>query len=127
MKVIHSLDLAGTERQVECPSGGFTSYRMLLERDWMGFGMTMTVIPPKGKQHWHYKNHLEACFCISGTGTLTDAATGTEYHIYPGVMYALDKNDDHYFEAHSTVTLVCCFNPPLKGKEVHREDGSYEA
>ena len=39
----------------------------------------------------------------------------------------LDKNDAHYFEAFEEVTLICVFNPPLTGKEVHQEDGSYES
>jgi len=50
---------------------------------------------------------------------------GKKHEIKPGIMYALDKHDLHYFKTDSRVVLICVFNPPLKGKEVHQEDGSY--
>ena len=111
---------------VPCPLGGFISNRMLLENDGMGFSISNTVIPVGEKQHWHYKNHLEACYCISGEGVLVDLETEEHHLIEPGVMYVLDKNDDHTFEALQEVTLLCVFNPPLKGTEIHGKDGSYE-
>jgi L-ectoine synthase len=107
--------------------GGFISYRFLLEEDGMFFTLTKTVIPPNGKQFWHYTHHLEACFCIQGHGQLTNTNTGDVHDIIPDTMYALDKNDPHEFEAFDEVVLICVFNPPLKGGEVHREDGSYES
>lgn len=126
MKVVDIKELAGTEKQVICPKGGFTSYRALLKDDGMGFGVCKTVIPKNDPQHWHYKNHLEACYCIEGEGTLKNLETGEEFHIKPDRMYVLDKNDDHTFQALTNrVVLISIFNPPLSGKEVHKEDGSY--
>jgi quercetin dioxygenase-like cupin family protein len=125
MKIVKIEDIKNTEREVKCPNGGFTSNRILLKSDGMGFGMTKTVIPPNGKQHWHYKNHLESCYCVSGYGILTDIKTGETYEILPDTTYVLDKNDDHYFEAIEEVVLICAFNPPLTGEEVHQDDGSY--
>jgi hypothetical protein len=88
--------------------------------------MTKTVIAPSKEKHfWHYKNHLETCYCVSGSATLTSASTGEEYEIKPDVTYVLDKNDPHYFQAHEETVLICTFNPPLKGGEVHQPDGSY--
>jgi L-ectoine synthase len=111
---------------VNCPFGGFISRRMLVESDGMGFTITNTVIPVSGKaEHWHYTQHLEACYCVSGRGILRDLATDMEHLIIPGTVYALDKHDDHTFEALEEVTLICVFNPPLKGMEIHQEDGSY--
>ena len=40
-------------------------------------------------------------------------------------MYALDKNDKHVLRARSEMKMVCVFNPPLMGKEVHGADGAY--
>lgn len=40
-------------------------------------------------------------------------------------MYALDKHDPHLFEAYEEVILICIFNPPLKGGEVHDKNGNY--
>ena len=126
MKVIRTAELEA-DRIVNCPKGGFTSNRILLAGDGMGYTMTKTVIPPNGKQFWHYKNHLESCYCVSGKGILTNDATGEEFTIEPDTTYVLDNHDAHWFEAIEEVTLVCVFNPPLTGKEVHREDGSYAA
>lgn len=126
MKVIRGSELSGMGRKINCPNDGFTSYRFLLEEDGMGYTMTKTVIPKGDPQHWHYKDHLESCYCVSGSGTLTNLATGEEHQIGPDTTYVLDKNDDHLFQAHETVTLICVFNPPLRGAEVHRNDGSYD-
>jgi quercetin dioxygenase-like cupin family protein len=124
MKVVRVSELP-EERVVACPRGGFVSHRILLDSDNMGYGMTKTVIPPNGKQHWHYKSHLESCYCISGRGEVTVIQTGEVFQIGPDVTYVLDKHDDHYFEAFEEVVLICVFNPPLTGREVHGDDGSY--
>lgn len=113
--------------KVECPNGGFTSYRYLLESDNIGFTMTKTVIPAGDTQFWHYKKHYEACMCVSGHGILVDINTGKKHFIEPDVMYALDKNDPHEFRAITDTVLICVFNPPLTGKEIHQEDGSYSS
>ena len=41
------------------------------------------------------------------------------------VMYALNKHDNHLFRATEECVLICVFNPPLTGNEVHKEDNSY--
>jgi len=127
MKVIKVADIAGTEREVHCPNGGFVSNRVLLDSDGMGYTMTKTVIPVNGKQFWHYKDHLESCYCIAGNGILTNKITGEEFSITPDTVYVLDNNDPHYFEAIEEVILICVFNPPLTGKEIHDDSGSYSA
>lgn len=127
MKVIDFNDLKGTEREVDCPNGGFKSLRILLESDKMGYTMTRTSVPKGKPQRWHYKNHLETCYCIKGHGVLTDEKTGKKYKVKPGIAYVLDKHDPHTFHATSDCVLICVFNPPLTGREVHRKDGSYVA
>lgn len=125
MKVIDINHLEHTEREVRCPRGGFVSYRFLLARDGMGFSLHKTVIPVGPPQHWHYKQHLEACYCVMGHGTLTNLKTGEKFAIVPDRCYVLDKHDDHTFQAHETTVLISVFNPPVTGKEVHGADGSY--
>lgn len=122
MKIIDLNSIEET-RKVKFHAG--ISNRILLESDGMGYTMTKTVIEPNNKQFQHYKNHLESCYCVSGLATLTNAITGEEFEIKPDVTYVLDKNDPHYFEAHETTVLICVFNPPLKGQEIHQDDGSY--
>lgn len=127
MKVIDYNDLYGTEREVDCPKGAFKSIRILLEADGMGYTVTRTSIPKSSTPHfWHYKNHLETCVCIQGWGILTNVETEEKHTIAVGDTYALDKHDAHTFQAFEDVVLICVFNPPLKGREVHREDGSYD-
>ena len=126
MKIINVKELE-KDRVVECPKGGFVSNRILLDEDNMGYTMTKTVIPVNGKQFWHYKDHLESCYCVKGKCELTNKETGETFEIHEDITYVLDKNDAHYFEAFEEVTLICVFNPPLTGKEVHKDDGSYES
>ena len=122
MKVIKTNELE-QGRQVEYASG--TSNRILLESDNVGYTLTKTVVKPGKKHYQHYKNHLESCYCVSGRGILTDAKTGQEYTIEPDTTYILDKNDPHYFEATEETVLICVFNPPLVGNELHDKEGSY--
>lgn len=122
MKVIKAAELS-QDRQVKFHSG--VSNRFLLESDGMGYTLTKTVIEPGKRVFQHYKNHLESCYCVKGRALLVNASTGEEHIIEPDVAYALDQHDPHYFEAYEETVLICVFNPPLTGKEIHREDGSY--
>lgn len=119
MKVIDVQQVAGVAF-----TGG-TSYRPVTAKDGLGFSVCKTVIPKGGPHRWHYQNHLEACYCVSGFGTLTNLATGEKFHIQPDMVYLLDKYDDHSFEAIQDVILISIFNPPLTGKEKHDEHGNY--
>ena len=125
MKIKH-LSTLPEGRVVQCPRNGFTSRRMLLEDDAMGYTITHTTVPPGRVNYWHYKNHLESCYCISGEGEITSAITAKTYPITPGTLYVLDQNDPHYVEAFETLKLICVFNPPLTGSEVHDETGAYK-
>lgn len=127
MKVINGSDLDSMNRVMEFTPGGFLSHRFLLEEDGLGYTITRTVIPPKGPQRWHYPNHLEACYCVAGQGELVDIATGEHHRITPDTLYALDKNDEHTFEAiGGPVTLICVFSPALRGDEAHKPGHTYD-
>jgi len=126
MKIINTEHLKTTDRAVKFDCG-MVSNRILLESDNMGYTLTKTEIPKGDWRHWHYKNHLETCYCVSGKGLLHDIESGAFFEIFPGMVYILDKNDDHKFLAITDTVLVCVFNPPLTGNEVHQKDGSYSA
>jgi L-ectoine synthase len=117
-------DARSTSRRVV--TDNWESVRLLLKSDGMGFSFHITTIYPGKVNEMWYQNHLEAVFCLSGRGKLKDKASGKEHTIEPGVIYALDKNDQHVLTASEALTLACVFNPPLNGKEVHNEDGAYE-
>jgi L-ectoine synthase len=124
MKIVEEFELIGSERDVD--GIGFKSLRYLLASDNMGFSLHKTIIPKGGPYYWHYKKHFEACFCVSGEGMLYDMVNKRYYSIKPNTTYVLDKNDPHTFEALTDVVLISIFNPPVTGREIHKEDGSYE-
>ncbi len=115
--------IEGTEDDVVTQN--WASRRMLLKKDGMGFSFHETVIFAGTETYIWYKNHLEAVYCVEGEGEIETIADGKKYRIEPGVMYALDQNDKHYLRAKSKLRMICVFNPPLTGKEVHDEEGVY--
>lgn len=119
-------DTIGTEQEVFAPNGNWVSRRLLLKDDNMGFSFHETVIFKGTQTMIWYKNHLEAVYCVEGEGEVETIDDGKVYSIHPGILYALDKHDHHYLRAtESDLRLLCVFNPPLVGDEVHDSDGSY--
>lgn len=112
-----------TSRKVE--SNGWDSVRLLLKSDGMGFSFHITTIYAGTEHNFHYKNHFESVYCVSGTGSIEDLATGQVHQIRPGVMYALNLHDQHILRAETEMVMACVFNPPVTGREVHLADGSY--
>jgi len=117
--------LKGTDRDVS--DAQWSSVRMLLADDAMGFSFHITTLAAGSEHTFHYKNHFESVYCMAGSGSITDLATGETHPIRPGVMYALNLHDRHTLRADKELVMACCFNPPVTGKEVHRADGSYAA
>ena len=123
--IVRSLEeIIGSDRDVAGP--GWKSRRLLLAADGMGFSLTDTVILEGASLTLEYKHHLEACYCIGGEGDIPALRDGVTHELRPFTVYALDRNDRHTVRAtNGDLRLVCVFNPPLSGREVHREDGSY--
>jgi L-ectoine synthase len=122
--IIRSLNkIIGTTRDVEWGNGN--SRRFLIEKDGMDYSLTDTITKAGTKSLLEYKNHLEACYCIEGSGEIHDTNTGEIHHISPGTMYALDKHDEHYLiTKEEDLRLVCVFSPALKGNESHSLSGN---
>ncbi|MCG1055171.1 ectoine synthase [Mycetohabitans sp. B5] len=110
-------ELMKTDRHI--PWGNGWSRRFLTEVDGMQFSLNDTIVEAGTSSLLEYRNHLEACYCISGTGQVRNAKTGETFDISPGTMYALDKNEAHYLIAHDELRLICVFSPALKGDERH--------
>ena len=91
--------------------------------------MHETTIFAGTQTHIWYKNHLEAVYCVEGSGEVELIPSGEVFRIEPGTIYALNKNDRHWLRADAggDMRLVCSFNPPLVGNEVHDADGVYAA
>lgn len=118
-------EVVGTPREIFAPNGHWISRRYLLAGEGMGFSFHETIILAGTKTHIHYQNHLEAVFCVQGRGEVELIPSGERFLIEEGVMYALDKHDEHYLSASEEMRLICVFNPPLQGDEVHDEKGVY--
>jgi L-ectoine synthase len=116
-------DARGTGRDVRTPN--WASVRLLLKSDGMGFSLHETTIFPGTETYMWYANHVEAVYCIEGEGEVETLDDGKIHPIRPGVMYALDRHDRHKLRATSPLRLICVFNPPLTGREVHDEKGVY--
>lgn len=122
--IVRRLDeLRGTRREVEAPT--WVSRRFLLAKDGMGFSMHETVLHAGTRTEMEYKHHVEAVYCIGGEGELQVVPDGPSYKIQPGTLYALDGHERHVLVASSELRMVCVFNPPCTGREVHGADGAY--
>jgi L-ectoine synthase len=104
--------------------GNGNSRRFLLKEDNMGYTLTDTIIDENTESYLEYKNHLEACYCIEGYGEIETKHEA--YAIEPGTMYALDNHEPHRLRAKTKMRLICVFNPPLSGSEIHQlnKDGA---
>lgn len=124
--VVRSLDdIKGTPSDVSGP--GWRSRRIILRADAMGCSVHDTVVSEGTELHLRYRHHLETNYCVGGEGEVVDVASGKTHAIRPGVVYALDRHDEHIVRAlKGDLRLVCVFTPALVGSETHTEDGGYE-
>jgi L-ectoine synthase len=117
-------DVENSDRMVKTDT--WTSARLSLADDNMGFSFHITTIFAGTETPIHYKNHLETVYCMSGNGEIETVADGKVYQIYPGIVYILDHHDKHLLRGGTEdMKLACVFNPPLNGREVHDKDGAY--
>lgn len=124
--IVRTLDeIAGSGRDVRAENGNWVSRRFLLRDEGMGFSFHETTIFAGTETYIWYKNHLEAVYCVGGSGEIEDLESGITHVIRDGTMYALNGHERHYLRASEDMRLICVFNPPLTGREVHDKDGAY--
>lgn len=124
--IVRTLDeITSTDRDVSAET--WRSKRLLLASDGMGFSFHETRIFAGTETRMHYKNHLEAVFCVEGEGEIESLDEGRRWEIRPGTVYALDRHDRHVLRAKTELRLLCVFNPPVTGRETHDASGAYPA
>ncbi len=123
VKTIEDVCQAGMERTVA--GGAAVSARYLTVDDNLGFSFSAVRLQAGGKADLWYKHHWEANLVLDGTLEVTDYATGDVHNMGPGGLYLVGPKDQHHVKALTDVHAVSVFDPPLTGKEVHDEDGSY--
>ncbi len=117
-------DIIGSKNEVD--GGTWVSRRLMLRDAGFGFSLHDTIIREGTETYIWYKNHLEAVYCIEGEGEVEDLDNNITYPIKPGTMYALSGHEKHYLRAlKGDMRMICVFNPPLSGREVHDENGVY--
>lgn len=112
-------EIENTERSVAWGNG--LSQRYLVERDSLGFALCYTIGNANTDSNIQYKNHLEACYYLTGSGEyvweqdahpiLTDENNAT--------MFVMDKHDQHRMVIHDRSVCISVFCPPISGHEKH--------
>nr|WP_221401487.1 ectoine synthase [Paenibacillus phyllosphaerae] len=115
-------DVVDTKDDIDTET--WNARRLLLKKDGMGFSLHDTLIKAGTETLIWYKNHVEAVYCIEGEGEI-EVVGGQTYPIRSGTLYALDGHEKHLLRATSQLRMVCVFNPPLTGSEVHDSEGVY--
>ena len=125
MIVKHLEDVIGTAADVD--TEGWNSRRLLYKDAGIGYSVNDTLIKQGHEMEFEYRNHLEPVYCTEGEGQITDPANDEPHAIRPATIYALNKHDRHVLRANkgTHMRMVCVFNPPLTGREVHDESGAY--
>lgn len=100
------------------------SMRLLHAEDGMGVTLTDSILEEGFEMTLWQKNHLEACYCLEGEGTVEELVTGKTHLIRPGTLYAMDQHDRHRIRAKTRMRVICTFVPALTGTEEHDADGS---
>ena len=115
-------DVVGTKG--EASGERWYSLRLLHEEDGMGVTLTDSILEAGFKMNHWQKNHLEACYCIEGEGTVEEIDSGIIHQVGPGTLYAMNNHDRHRIKAKTRMRILCTFHPALTGNEVHDSDGS---
>jgi L-ectoine synthase len=116
-------EIESTDRDVRAET--FASRRFLLKKDGMGFSFHDTILYAGMETFMWYRDHVEAVYCVEGEGELRVLPDGPTYSIRPGTMYALEGHERHSLRAKTNLRMICVFNPPLTGQEVHDAEGAY--
>ncbi len=115
-------DVVGTKG--ESHGDKWHSMRLLHAEDGMGVTLTDSILETGFEMVLQQKNHLEACYCLEGEGTVEELDTGTLHRIRAGTLYAMNGHDRHRIRATRRMRLICTFFPALTGDEKHDADGS---
>jgi L-ectoine synthase len=115
-------DVRGTKGEAQGDS--WRSLRLLHHEDGMGVTLVDGLLEPGFDMILWQKNHLEACHCIEGEGTVEELGSGRVHEIKAGTLYAMNNHDRHRIRAITRMRVICTFVPPLTGEEKHDADGS---
>ena len=122
IKTLKDLRAAGREKVVAAGSARAT--RFVTQDDGLGFTVSDVYLAAGNQNVLWYKHHWEANYVVEGKGTVKDLTTDETWVLEPGVMYIVGPKDRHSLKADTALHIISIFNPPLKGDEIHDEDGA---
>ena len=125
MIVRTTAEITGTDREVRPDNDNWVSKRIILGGDKVGFSFHETTIKAGTENFFHYANHVEAVWLVEGEGELVDLDNDKTYPLADGTMYLLNGHERHKVIAKTQLRMLCVFNPPVVGTEVHDENGVY--
>jgi L-ectoine synthase len=106
-------------------NGRARTIRMLTKSDGIGFGFSDVHFDAGAEAALWYKHHWEANHILSGTGEVTDLASGQTWPLEPSMSYNVGPKDRHRVRAYTDIHLISVFCPPLLGDEQHDKDGAF--
>ncbi len=109
--------IINTKRDVDWGYG--QSRRLLVKKDGYPFTIAQTTMRARKEIIMRYRNHHEACYCVSGEGEIE--YNGNIYLIKPGTLYAV-HDELHILRSKTDLELISVFSPPLKGTETHKNN-----
>lgn len=115
-------DVVGTKG--EAHGAKWHSLRLLHREDGMGVTLTDSILEEGFDMVLWQKNHLEACYCLEGEGSVEELDSGRVHDIKAGTLYAMNDHDRHRIRAKTRMRVICTFVPALTGHETHDADGS---
>lgn len=116
-------EIVNSQREIKTET--WSSRRLLLKSDGVGFSLHDTIIHPGTETLIWYRHHIEAVYCIEGEGEVEVTDTGVIYPIRAGTLYTLNGHERHLLRAVTQLRMICVFNPPLTGRETHDAQGVY--
>lgn len=108
-------DVDGTRR--EAMGDGWTSRRLLLAEDGLGFSVHETRVRAGTVLNLSYRHHSETVYCIGGKARLEILAEGRNFAVGPGTLYLARIGDAHVLAVEQDALFLCVFKPALLGQE----------
>lgn len=122
--IVRTLDEI-TDTDADIKTENWRSKRIVLAKENVGFSVHETTLYAGTVNQFWYANHIEAVFVVAGEGEITELDNGTTHQLAPGSLYLLNDHDKHEVRPRTEMRVVCVFNPPVTGREVHDENGVY--
>jgi L-ectoine synthase len=108
-------DVIGTDREVQ--GDGWTSRRVILAGEGMGYSVHETTVDAGSRLHLAYEHHRETVYCLEGRGTLLEVASAEAVALTPGSVYSAGMREEHILTCDTEMTFLCIFTPGLEGNE----------